>query len=185
MKNKMGNQQLVKCKNIKEIFKKISHTKIYAVSNKGRVKNIKTGKLLSPRDLKGYKRVNLYYNGKNHDKRIHRLVGEAFIKNPLNKPEINHKDGVRDNNCVLNLEWCTPKENCQHKVKVLGVGNTFKGEKNGNAKLSKEVILLIRQSSIKSKYLAVLFDVTETHINRIKNNILWKHIDSSTTIEQT
>ena len=68
----------------------------------------------------GYPRVVLYKNGKRHRVLIHRLVCEAFIPNPDNKPFVNHKDGNPNNNQVSNLEWCTCKENVQHAINILG-----------------------------------------------------------------
>jgi len=53
---------------------------------------------------------------KRSNKFIHRLLGEAFIPNPQNKPQINHRDGVKTNNTLSNLEWATSKENTQHAV---------------------------------------------------------------------
>ena len=54
---------------------------------------------------------------------VHRMVAMAFIPNQENKPNVNHKDGNRQNNNVDNLEWCTQQENIQHKIEVLGKTN--------------------------------------------------------------
>lgn len=64
----------------------------------------------------GYKQVSLWKNNKKTNLYIHRLVAEAFIPNPSNKPDVNHIDGNRQNNHVSNLEWVTPKENSQHAI---------------------------------------------------------------------
>ena len=71
---------------------------------------------VKPRKLpNGYLRVYLRCkDGKRRDVYIHRLVATAFIPNPENKPCVNHKDCDRTNNCVLNLEWCTVKENTEY-----------------------------------------------------------------------
>lgn len=110
----------------------------YQVSNLGRVKRIKSGsgtqpeRILRPRINRGYYRVNLSKNNHPFDKRIHRLVAEAFIPNPENKPEVDHIDGNVQNNNVDNLRWVTPKENMQNeKTKdVLCHRKKRYGEKN-------------------------------------------------------
>ena len=61
-----------------------------------------------------YYQIGLRKEKKSHKYLIHRLVAEAFIPNPENKPQVNHKDGNVHNNCVENLEWVTNSENTQH-----------------------------------------------------------------------
>lgn len=98
-----------------EVWKVIPEFPNYEVSSEGRVRNIITGKLLKPEvQFKGYYRVQLYNKNKKRNYRIHRLVAESFIPNINNKPDINHKDCDKSNNCVTNLEWVTWEENNQH-----------------------------------------------------------------------
>lgn len=86
---------------------------LYAVSNLGRVKSIgnnksRKEKILKPqKEGKGYLFVRLYRNGKGKKFKVHRLVASAFIPNPEGLPEVNHKNEVKDNNVVGNLEWCS------------------------------------------------------------------------------
>ena len=108
----------------KEEWKKIYYngekTK-YSVSNKGRVKNRKTDKILKPSlTNKGYYNVHLSIDGDAITTLVHRLVAMAFIENPEDKAFVNHKDGCKTNNKVSNLEWATPSENVIHSYQVLG-----------------------------------------------------------------
>ena len=92
----------------------------YQVSNLGRVKSLnynhtKKEKILSDYpNTYGYLYVNLYKNGKGKPFYIHKLVAQAFIDNPNNYREINHKDENKQNNRVENLEWCNRKYNCNY-----------------------------------------------------------------------
>lgn len=97
-------------------FKLIKDFPDYMVSSDGKVWSLNyngTGKMkeLKPQTVRGYLRVGLYINGRQVFKRVHRLVAEAFIDNPDNLPQVNHKDEVKTNNCVENLEWCNAKYN--------------------------------------------------------------------------
>jgi len=99
----------------KEEWKIIEGYDNYMVSNLGRVKNIKTGLLLKPNTNKdGYLYVTIFSNKKPKSFTIHRLVAVAFIPNPYNLPQVNHKDEDKTNNCVDNLEWCDSKYNINY-----------------------------------------------------------------------
>ena len=90
---------------------------LYEVSDKGRVRSMKFGKerILSPGKLQnGYLRVNFCKNGEKKNLLVHRLVAQAFIPNPDNMTEVNHKDEDKDNNSVQNLEWCDRKYNVNY-----------------------------------------------------------------------
>ena len=101
----------------------------YQVSSKGKVKGLRINGKHCKRESEivlkaftcgsGYQEVILHLDGDRKPKLIHRLVAEAFIPNPHNKEEVNHKDGDKSNNNVDNLEWVTPNENHEHLRKVL------------------------------------------------------------------
>jgi hypothetical protein len=95
-----------------EIYKDVDGFPGYSVSNLGNVKGLR-GNVLKPKFNKndGYWYVSLQCCGKQHCKKIHRLVAIAFILNPDNKSEVDHKDNCRTNNSVDNLRWATHKEN--------------------------------------------------------------------------
>lgn len=107
----------------------VGYEGIYQVSNLGRVKRTQTntntynGKVLTPIQFSiGYLAVNLCRNGKPHLNYIHRLVAQAFIPNPKNKPHIDHIDGTRTNNCVENLRWATRQENQNNPITKQRIG---------------------------------------------------------------
>lgn len=100
-------------------WKKVEGFPRYSVSIDGRVRNNKTWRILSAGG-KRYLRVVLTENGVSKSFQVHRLVATAFIPNPENKAEVNHKDGNRFNNNASNLEWTSKSENMLHKCYVLG-----------------------------------------------------------------
>ena len=107
----------------------------YMVSNYGRVKSLgrtvrcaRGYRIVAERILKGsddgygYLQVNLCKDGKGKWYLVHRLVAETFISNPQNLPEVNHKDEVRTNNCVQNLEWCSSQYNVEYSQAKVIIG---------------------------------------------------------------
>ena len=128
---------------------------LYKVSNLGKILSLNyknTGKpdLMNPStNTDGYLKVNLWKNGKQKTCLVHRLVAETFLENPENKPQVNHKDEDKTNNFVFlnedgtvnkkksNLEWKSPKDNCNH-----GTRNERIAKANTNGKKSKKVLQL-------------------------------------------
>lgn len=98
---------------MQEIWKPIKgYEGLYEVSSLGNVKSLRRNVFLKPgRKESGYLIVSLYKHNSGKNFYVHRLVAEAFIPNPDNLPIINHKDEVKTNNCVDNLEWCDYKYN--------------------------------------------------------------------------
>lgn len=106
---------------IKEQWKIIPEFPNYEISNCGKVRRVwkKHTSLKKTRLSKfGYEIVHLSNNGVNKHRAVHRLVAIAFINNPDNKPEVNHIDGNKENNCVYNLEWVSRSENMKHAYSI-------------------------------------------------------------------
>jgi len=100
---------------VKEEWKIVDGFVNYEVSNLGNVRNSKTGRMLKLTCKGGYMFTGLSQNSIGKTCPVHRLVALTFIDNPENKPQVNHKDKNRSNNCVSNLEWSTALENNQHR----------------------------------------------------------------------
>ena len=127
-----------------EIYKDIKDLEgLYQVSNFGQILSLnyhRTGKpkLMKPgKDKHGYLGVGLCKNGKRKWFSIHRLVAKAFLPNPNNLSQINHKDEDKTNNSVENLEWCTREYNTNY-----GTRNERIVKANTNGKCSKRVLQL-------------------------------------------
>lgn len=105
-----------------ETFKDIKgYEWLYRVSNLGNVITVKSGRVLRPGvHTGGYHQVGLCREGVVKTYSVHRLVALAFISNIDKKSDVNHIDGVKTNNSLSNLEWCTRSENIRHSVDVLG-----------------------------------------------------------------
>lgn len=111
-----------------EIWKKLPDSDV-EISNFGEVRTI-GGFYYSTFEDKhtGYIKVNLEIKGVKKQVSVHSLVAKLFVPNPFNKPEVNHKNGDKTNNCQWNLEWNTEEENLMHKKFVLG--KSMNGENN-------------------------------------------------------
>ena len=100
---------------------------IYGITSCGKVWSYKSKKFLKPyTDNAGYLYVNLYKDGKVKKYKVHRLVTEAYIPNPENLPQVNHKDENKANNCLQNLEWCDAKYNNNYGTHYEKVSNSLK-----------------------------------------------------------
>lgn len=146
--------------------------------------------LKAAKDNKGYLRVGLMIEGKLKTFKVHRLVAQAFIPNPENKPQVNHINGIKTDNRVSNLEWSTSKENTAHAIRTglfvfatpeKSVNKTIKrGELNGCSKLTESQIKEIREKFKPYKYtrqmLAEEYGVKATTIKDIILRKSWNHI---------
>lgn len=153
--NNINNSALINsAMNNQEIWKDVKNYEgIYQISNLGRIKSlsrvfiqkngiekrIKERILKQVKDSKGYYFVGLHKNSQILQYRVHRLIAEYFIPNEYNKPHINHKNGIKTDNQINNLEWCTVSENNQHAYTNNGRISPMKNKKGILNKNSKPV----------------------------------------------
>ena len=126
-----------------------------------------------------YKFVILRKDGRSLQVMVHRLVALAFIPNPENKAEVNHKDGNKHNNHADNLEWVTRSENLLHSYRVLGRDN--RGRKKTPKKLSADKVLAIYHAKGTGQEIAREFGVSDTMVYNIKKGKSWREITCQST----
>lgn len=166
---------------------------IYAVTDDGRVwssprvlHTVRNGKSFSIKAggyfLKqgfhkcGYKQVTLG-SKKKFPYKVHRLVAQVFIENPLNLKEVNHKNGIKTDNRIENLEWCTRSYNIHHSFLIGKQDN--RGSRNPFSKLKENDISEIRsllKENILQKEIGRRFGVSQLAISNIKMGRTWNHV---------
>lgn len=146
-----------------EIWKNIKdYEGLYEISSYGRVRRLHKDKRCAPYKiltldtLRGYKKASLYKNGIYKNCQVHRLVAEAFIPNPDNLPQVNHKDENPSNNKVSNLEWCS----CKYNV------NYGTGTERQVAKRSKSVLCYDLKGNYLSEYKSTAEAARVLHVSQ-------------------
>lgn len=141
------------------------------VSNLGRVYSNKYDRLMNIHTCNhGYTKSSANWK----EEYLHRLIAKAFIPNPENKPYINHINGIKNDNRIENLEWCTPSENTNHAIKVLK--RNFGASNAGiESKLRKPVYQLDLDGRIVNKFNSIKEASTKTGIENISASISGKY----------
>lgn len=166
-------------------MKQIENYEDYFVDEAGNVYSKRKGSLKKLKPILtyyGYYEANIVNSKRKFRAKIHRLVAQAFIPNPNNLPQINHKDGNKLNNNIENLEWCTAKDNLKH-ARETGLNNSIprpngRGTKNSRSILTEEKVLSIRENPDNKthKQLALQYGVAESTISGIIARLRWTHI---------
>ena len=140
-----------------ETFVEIEGFENYEVSNLGKVRNIKSGRILKPQLTKnGYLKHFLYKNNKQKHLLLHRIIAIAFIDNPEAKPQVNHIDENKLNNDLSNLEWCTIRENAVHGTRTKRIAE----------KRSKKVVQLDLNDNVLNEFESMVQAEQETGVSR-------------------
>jgi HNH endonuclease/NUMOD4 motif len=170
---------------MKEIWKDV-FSGHYQVSNLGRVRRMSVGGsrtdvvgriLVGGLNKKGYRHVTISIGGGQKTVKVHKLVIETFIGPCPAGKEVNHKDGVKVNCRLSNLEYKTHKGNIAHAIR-LGLRDTV-GEENGNAKLTRVKVRRIRYfaSSLSRRALARRFRISLGAVQDIMHRRSWKNLN--------
>lgn len=176
---------------MKEKWKIIEEFPNVLISNKGNIKSLETLKDRTSHINSGYKLIALENEKGRYSRLVHRLVAQAFIPNPENKPCVNHLNGIKTDNRVKNSEWVAYKENIEHAVKTGLIDHSKRknpshklhprDEDNKLTKATKEQVIEMRKMYDSGNYvlreLSDKFGMSISVIWRIVNRKTWKHID--------
>ena len=161
---------------MKEIWRDIKgYEGLYRISNKGRLYRKNFGVIKLQKDKDGYAIYRLSIRHVEKTAKIHRIVAEHFLG--VSRLLVNHKDGIKNNNWVSNLEWVTSKQNSEH-ARLMGF--TRRGEQVSNSKLTEKEVRQLRAEyscgDVLQRQLALKFGVSRNHISRIILRQRWAHI---------
>lgn len=146
----------------------------YVISNDGILASLRMRKFMKPaKGTSGYWATVIRINGEKVNVAIHRLVAEAFIPNPENKPEVNHKNGNKDKNCDWNLEWVTHVDNIDHAIKT-GLRLDRPAKKYSKKKIRRVCGLL--EAGEKVSKISKITGVSKSVIRSVKRGSSWKSI---------
>ncbi len=152
----------------------------YQVSDEGQVRSLKRGiRIMSQaRSRTGYRQVNLYLYGRVRHWYVHRLVADAFLGGIPDGMEVNHIDGDKSRNDILNIEIVTPQANLQH-ARESGLTPDLRGEQSPRAKLTEEKVREIRAARVAGEKVAAVaarFGVCERSVYGIWARRTWRHV---------
>lgn len=160
-----------------EIWKTIQdYGGLYQVSNTGKVRDLKNHIKSVYKNNKGYTCLSLYYNGKTYHPTVHRLVAKAFIPNPNNYEQVNHKDCNKENNSVENLEWCNQRYNYDEGMKTFQYS---KNEEHYFAKLKNSDIPIIYELyklGFTRVTVAKMFSINSSSLEAIEKGISYREL---------
>lgn len=148
----------------------------YIICTDGSVYNIATMKEKKATKMaNNYMSYALYMNGKQYLRYAHRLVAEAFIRNPKNKPEVNHKDRNKSNNDISNLEWVTPEENVDH-AKNTHVEHSNDVGSQYSEKVIKKCIAMLESGKKSPRTIAKKLGIRASTVYNIQNKKIYVYL---------
>lgn len=154
----------------------IPSVKGYRINRFGEIWSEVHSRFLTPKFRNGYPIFEFYVSGIRKRLYIHRILAELFIPNPDNKAEVNHIDGNKTNNSLINLEWATHQENLQHAHRTGLIKNLPRGERSHFAKLTESQVREIKRSVRSARTLAQVYGIAHQNIQKIKNGQSWAHV---------
>jgi hypothetical protein len=147
----------------------------YLISLDGKLFSLKTMKFIKPnKDRDGYIFYRMSKKSKEFQRKAHRLVAITYLDNPFNKTDVNHKDGVKSNNLLTNLEWATKSENAKH---AWDKGLQKRERKHAKAVIDTNTNIIYRSVKDAAEAIGMKYDLLKTRLRgQTINNTSLKYI---------